>query len=479
MLLRGIPRGALRGASLRAAAARPALAPSSLALPTPTPAPRVAAARFASSSHPLDRVRRLAHASQVPALQGLPSAAHKPPKRRLEAASAPLRNNPAPTRGPILQCIAHTTAERYDLSRLGAVLRRMGVRWEEVPEGDRERAFVIGPWKGRGGAERLVRGKDVPATSEDEELDPDMGFEYGERGEIWVFNGGSFVTWGLTEEEGRAFERDVLKRRGAGIEVEPLSPEEYEVEEVDFVVDPSDKTQIVGNLILLGGPPELSTFPPSPGLASLLARYTLSLSLSRSSSLSVLEGRLDRHIASVSRIPRALALFGQQPLERRDVIRKMGELMVLRMAVNTRGGGLEETPEFYWSEPELESYFDSIASEFEIKERIEAINKKIDYAQEVQNTLRALLTESSGHRMELIIIALIAVEVIIVLIREGPELFEHARRPIVDALDAWFYGKDAVRARKQKDAEYSEEHPEICGSGSAVSLAPASDRRLV
>lgn len=439
------------------------------------------AARFASSSHPLDRMRRLAHAQQLPALHKLPSVAHKPPKRRLEAASAPLRNNPAPTRGPILQCIAHTTAERYDLARLGAVLRRLGVRWEEVPEGDRERAFVIGPWKGRGGAERLVRGKDVPSAVE-EELDPDMGFEYGERGEIWVFKDGSFVTWGLTEEEGRAFERDVLKLRGSGIEVEPLTPEEYEVEEVDFVVDPSDKTQIVGNLILLGGPPELSSFPPSPGLAALLARYTLSLSLSRSSSLSVLEGRLDRHIASVSRIPRALALFGQQPLERRDVIRKMGELMVLRMAVNTRGGGLEETPEFYWSEPELESYFDSVASEFEIKDRIETINKKIDYAQEVQNTLRALLTESSTHRMELIIIALIAVEVIIALIREGPELFEHIRRPIVDALDGVFYGKDAVQARKQQEErEYVEEHPEIRQSSiiAPAQPAPATERRLV
>lgn len=34
-----------------------------------------------------------------------------------------------------------------------------------------------------------------------------------------------------------------------------------------------------------------------------------------------------------------------------------------------------------------------MASEFEIKERMDAINKKIDYAQEVQSTLRALLTE--------------------------------------------------------------------------------------
>ena len=104
-------------------------------------------------------------------------------------------------------------------------------------------------------------------------------------------------------------------------------------------------THVLGNLILLGRPPELSSFPSSSSLASLLARYTLSLSLSRSTSLSVLEDRLDRHIASVSTLPRALERSGAQPMGRREVIRKLGELMTLRMAVNTRGGGLEETPE--------------------------------------------------------------------------------------------------------------------------------------
>ncbi|RSH79663.1 uncharacterized protein EHS24_009315 [Apiotrichum porosum] len=391
----------------------------------------------AQATQAFERVRAAASSQAAPAPPtSKPPPSHKPPKRRLEAASAPLRNNPTPTRGPILQCIAHTTAERYDLVFLGAVLRRMGVQWNEVPEGDRDRAIVIGPWKGRGGAERLIRGKDVRRV-EDEGDDGDlvdMGFEYGERGEIWVFSSGSFVTWGLTEEEGRAFLRDVIRHRGSRVEIDRLTAEEYEVEEVDFVVDPTATTFVLGNLILLGRPPELSTFPSSPSLASLLARYTLSLSLTRSSSLSVLEDRLDKHIASVSLLPRALERFGAQPMGRREVIRKMGELMSLRMAVNTRGGGLEDTPEFYWSEPELEAYFDSVAKEFEIKERIDTINKKIDYAQEVQNTLRALLTEASGHRMELIIILLITVEVIIALIREGPELWRHFGAPVIEKL---------------------------------------------
>jgi uncharacterized Rmd1/YagE family protein len=43
----------------------------------------------------------------------------------------------------------------------------------------------------------------------------------------------------------------------------------------------------------------------------------------------------------------------------------------------------------------LAAYFDAVSSEFEMEDRIETINQKIDYASEVQSTLRALLTEVS------------------------------------------------------------------------------------
>ena len=289
--------------------------------------------------------------------QRKPKPHHKPPKKRLEAASIPLRNASSNTRGPVLQCIAHTTSERIDLVNLGLTLQNLGVRWDEVPEGDKERAIVIGPWKGRGGAERLIRGLDVKRVNhveDDFEDVENMGFGNGDRGEIWVFNSGSFVTWGLSEEEGRAFLREILRRKSSRVEFEKFDSLEHQVEEMDFVVDPNANTAILGNLIQLGQPPELNSFHHSPNLASVLARYTLSLALTRSSSLSVLEDRLDRHIASVSTLPRILEKTGAQPMGRREVIRKMGELMTLRMAVNTKGGGLEETPEIYWSEPELE-----------------------------------------------------------------------------------------------------------------------------
>jgi uncharacterized Rmd1/YagE family protein len=58
-----------------------------------------------------------------------------------------------------------------------------------------------------------------------------------------------------------------------------------------------------------------------------------------------------------------------------------------------------------------------------VKARTRSVNDKITYAAEVQSVLRQLLHETSSARMELVIIALIAVEVIIVLIRDVPEYF--------------------------------------------------------
>ena len=220
--------------------------PQILSLPGPSRLP----ARFASNSSTPDRgsedhassTNGNGHGSKNNGKRKGKQPAHKPAKQRLQAASAPLRNAPSSTRGPLFQCIAHTTAEKYDLVNLSLVLHELGVRWDEVPEGDRERAFVIGPWKGRGGAQRVVQGKDIRRVSsaiEEDEGEFDDDFGYGERGEIWVFNSGNFVTWGLTEEEGRGFLRDVIRRRGAKVEIDRLLSKEHEIEEMDFVVDPN------------------------------------------------------------------------------------------------------------------------------------------------------------------------------------------------------------------------------------------------
>ena len=55
-------------------------------------------------------------------------------------------------------------------------------------------------------------------------------------GEVFIFRNGSFVCWGLTEEDAVRFRRDVLMPANA--EVGTLA--EPETEELEFATDPSE-----------------------------------------------------------------------------------------------------------------------------------------------------------------------------------------------------------------------------------------------
>ena len=66
---------------------------------------------------------------------------------------------------------------------------------------------------------------------------------------------------------------------------------------------------------------------------TLLARYSYSQALARSSALSALEEKLDVCLSSVSALPVTLSHTGQVGLKRKEVIMKLGELMILRPEV--------------------------------------------------------------------------------------------------------------------------------------------------
>jgi uncharacterized Rmd1/YagE family protein len=57
----------------------------------------------------------------------------------------------------------------------------------------------------------------------------------GEEGEIFVFSNGSFVCWGLGEEEAERFKMEII-RKIPGVEIASLK--EDEMEDLEYVTDP-------------------------------------------------------------------------------------------------------------------------------------------------------------------------------------------------------------------------------------------------
>ena len=247
-----------------------------------------------------------------------PKPKESTPLRRAAAASQPIRSNRTPTRSEIQPVFTLSTAERYNFrtlrDRLPASAQSVHEAW----------------W--------------VP--------------KYG-KGEIFVFpNNGSFVCWGLSEEEARKFARQVLGFQG--VQVGPLK--EPETEELDFITDPSEKTRLQGDLIILGtgeGETEagdaVSSLPKSVfPQDTVMARYAFSQALSRSTSLSALEVSLEEYLSSVANLPHSLEMTGKPGLRRRELIKKLGELMKFRQGLNLSRENFADTPDFYWTQPVLE-----------------------------------------------------------------------------------------------------------------------------
>lgn len=117
-----------------------------------------------------------------------------------------------------------------------------------------------------------------------------------------------------------------------------------------------------GDLIVLGQTAPLNeadlvpkNLPPMAfPKETLLARYAYSQALSRSTALSALEVSLDHYLTSMALLPYKLAATGKPGMGRKQLIKKLGELMKFRQLLNLNRENFSEIPDFYWSEPELE-----------------------------------------------------------------------------------------------------------------------------
>jgi uncharacterized Rmd1/YagE family protein len=129
-------------------------------------------------------------------------------------------------------------------------------------------------------------------------------------------------------------------------------------------------TRLQGDLIILGRVSPLSSdenIPSSLPQAALpqetlLVRYAFSQALSRSTALSALEVSLDDYLSSVSLLPHSLEKTGKPGLGRTAVIKKLGGLMKFRQSLSLNRENFSDTPDLYWSEPELESGFSVLNS---------------------------------------------------------------------------------------------------------------------
>jgi required for meiotic nuclear division protein 1 len=220
-----------------------------------------------------------------------------------------------------------------------------------------------------------------------------LALRAGANGTVVVFRYGVVVFIGLTsDEEAEFLER--LQPRTFG----KITPYEEEWAKIQIAKEAEEP-------IPVGGPILVREF-------SLDRLLVISDALAKS----VVLGRDEREVANVfdtiEPFARELARFGKTSRNRTDLLKLMGNALLVQHRVSGRVA-VGEKPDVLWDRPDLERLYARLEDEYELSERVETLNRKLAVIADTATTLADIIDTQRSLRLEIIIVFLIAFEIVI------------------------------------------------------------------
>ncbi len=221
-----------------------------------------------------------------------------------------------------------------------------------------------------------------------------LTYKFGKDGFVTLFRYGVVVMMGLTPEE----EEEVLPYAETAADPPGAAAAEEETVSIDLTPDKDEQ-------IMPGGPIALKTITPD----SLIV---IADTLSKSVVLARDEREVTAVLELVEPFARQLAEKGRASAGRRTILRQIGNALLVQQRVSGRVA-VTDKPDVLWDRPDLERLYARLEDEYELKERADALFRKLSVISESAEVLGDILDTKRSFRLEMIIVILIAVELLI------------------------------------------------------------------
>ena len=124
----------------------------------------------------------------------------------------------------------------------------------------------------------------------------------------------------------------------------------------------------------------------------------------------------ERQVAKVFEIiepfAKELADHGRTRRDRKQVLQLIGNALLVQHRVSGRVA-IGEKPDALWERPDLERLYARLEDEYELKERVDTLNRKLAVVSETADTLADIIDTRRSLRLELIVVVLIAFEIVV------------------------------------------------------------------
>ncbi|KAL8902510.1 MAG: hypothetical protein Q9207_004649, partial [Kuettlingeria erythrocarpa] len=224
--------------------------------------------------------------------------------------------------------------------------------------------------------------------------------------EIFLFDYGTVVIWGMTPAQETRFISDISKFSTG----DPLSPSDIQTENFNFYYTREYQARIYNDFISLREKKNYMT------------KLAISHALSQSVKTSLFEDSLSTTIASTHPLPQQLALTGRIALSRTEITKQIGQLFILRINIHLQGSVLD-SPELMWAEPQLEPVYQAVRSYLEMDQRVGLLTERLEVLGDLLAVLKDQVGTRHGEYLEWIVIVLIAAEILVAAINIVVDLY--------------------------------------------------------
>jgi uncharacterized Rmd1/YagE family protein len=215
----------------------------------------------------------------------------------------------------------------------------------------------------------------------------------GSSGVAVVFRYGVVVFIGLSVKEEADF-LETLRVRSFG----KITPPEEEWAKMQVAKEAEEP-------IPVGGPILVREF-------SLERLLVVSDALAKSVVLGHDEREVTNVFDTIEPFARELATFGKTSRNRTDLLKLMGNALLVQHRLSGRVA-VGEKPDVLWDRPDLERLYARLEDEYELNERAETLNRKLAVIADTASTLADIIDTKRSLRLEIIVVFLIAFEIVI------------------------------------------------------------------
>ena len=134
--------------------------------------------------------------------------------------------------------------------------------------------------------------------------------------------------------------------------------------------------------------------------------------LAKSAALAHDERQVTEVLDAIEPWARTLSEKGRRPAGRREMIRLLGQALLVQHRVSGRVA-VSEKPDLLWDRPDLERLYARLEDEYELIERAGILDRKLNLIGQTARLITDLMDTERSLRLEIIVVVLIALEIVL------------------------------------------------------------------